>query len=75
VDTTVQPKNIAYPTDADLLHGIREKIVKEVKMVRKEVTLRKPFRSFTRISKKVLLRIKKFHRRNPEARQESIIIK
>jgi IS5 family transposase len=72
VDTTVQPKNIVYPTDADLLHRIREKIVKQVKRVRKEVTLRKPFRSFTRISKKVLLQIKKFHRRIPEARQESI---
>ena len=39
VDTTAQPKNIAYPTDADLLHRIREKIVKQVKKVRGQVAL------------------------------------
>jgi len=72
VDTTSQPKNIAYPTDADLLHRIREKIVKQVKRVREEVTLRKPFRSYERTGKKKLLHIKKFHRRNPEGRKEAI---
>ena len=40
IDTTAQPKNIAYPTDADLLHRIREKIVRQIKRVREEVTLR-----------------------------------
>jgi IS5 family transposase len=72
VDTTAQPKNIAYPTDADLLHRIREKIVKQIKRVREEVTLRKPFRTYVRASKKLLLGIKKFHRRNPEGRKEAI---
>jgi len=72
VDTTAQPKNIAYPTDADLLHRIREKIVKQVKRVREEVTLRKPFRTYVRTGKKLLLGIKKFHRRNPEGRREAI---
>ncbi len=72
VDTTAQPKNIAYPTDADLLHRIREKIVKQVKRVREEVTLRKPFRTYVRTGKKLLLGIKKFHRRNPEGRKEAI---
>ena len=72
VDTTAQPKNIAYPTDADLLHRIREKIVKQVKRVRKEVTLRKTFRTYGRTGKKLLLGIKKFHRRNPEGRKEAI---
>jgi len=72
VDTTAQPKNIAYPTDADLLHRIREKIVKQVKRVRKEVTLRKPFRTYGRTGKKLLLGIKKFHRSNPEGRKEAI---
>jgi IS5 family transposase len=72
VDTTAQPKNIAYPTDADLLHRIREKIVKQVKKVRKEVALRKPFRSYERTGKKKLLHIKKFYRRNPEGRKEAI---
>jgi IS5 family transposase len=72
VDTTAQPKNIAYPTDADLLYRIREKIVKQVKRVREEVTLRKPFRTYVRTGKKLLLGIKKFHRKNPESRKEAI---
>jgi len=72
VDTTVQPKSIAYPTDADLLHRIREKISSAVKRVRKEVTLRKPFRSYERTGKRRLLEIKKFHRKNPEDRKTAI---
>ena len=72
VDTTAQPKNIAYPTDADLLHRIREKIVKQIKRVREEVTLRKPFRTYSRVGKKHLLRIKKLYRKNPEGRKQAI---
>jgi IS5 family transposase len=72
VDTTAQPKNIAYPTDADLLHRVREKIVRHMKRVREEVTLRKPFRSFTRVSKRMLLGIKKFHRRDPDKRAQAV---
>lgn len=72
IDTTAQPKNIAYPTDADLLHRVREKIVKQIKRVREEATLRKPFRSYVQAGKKLLLRIKKFHRRDPEGRKEAI---
>jgi len=72
VDTTSQPKNIAYPTDADLLHRIKEKIVRQIERVREEVTLRKPFRTFSRTGKRILLGIKKFHRKNPEARQKAI---
>jgi transposase, IS5 family len=72
VDTTAQPKNIAYPTDADLLHRIREKITKHVKRVREEVALLKPFRTYSRSGKKLLLGIKKFHRKNPEGRKEAI---
>ena len=67
-DTTTQPKNIAYPTDVDLMHRIREKIVQKVRRVREEVTLRKPFRPFHRVSKRVVLGIKKFYRRDPEKR-------
>ena len=37
-----------------------------------EVILRKPFRTFRRAGKRILLGIKKFHRANPEARQEAI---
>lgn len=72
VDTTSQPKNISYPTDVDLLHRIREKIVRTIKRVREEVTLRKPFRSFGRIGKRIFVGIKRFSRRNPEARKEAI---
>jgi IS5 family transposase len=70
-DTTAQPKNIAYPTDVDLLHRIREKIVQKIKRVRQEVTLRKPFRPFSRVSKGVVLGIKKFYRRDPEKRAKA----
>lgn len=72
VDTTAQPKNIAYPTDADLLHRIREKIVRQVKRVREGVTLRKPFRTYSQTGKKLFLGIKKFFRKNPEGRKEAI---
>lgn len=72
VDTTAQPKNIAYPTDADLLHRIREKIVRQIKRVREGVTLRKPFRTYSQTGKKLLLGIKKFFRKNPEGRKEAI---
>ncbi len=70
-DTTAQPKNIAYPTDVDLLHRIREKIVQKIRRVRQEVTLRKPFRPFSRVSKGMVLGIKKFYRRDPEKRAET----
>jgi len=70
-DTTAQPKNIAYPTDVDLLHRIREKIVQKIRRVREEVTLRKPFRPFNRVSKGVVLGIKKFYRRDPEKRAKA----
>jgi IS5 family transposase len=72
VDTTAQPKNIAYPTDADLLYRIRDRIVKQVKQVRQTIELKKPFRSFARVSRKVLLNIKKFYRNQPDKRQQGI---
>jgi IS5 family transposase len=72
VDTTAQPKNIAYPTDADLLYRIRERIVKQVKQVKEKIGLKKPFRSFNRLSRKVLLHIKKFYRQKPDKRQQAI---
>ncbi len=70
VDTTSQPKDIAYPTDADLLHRIKAKIVREIDRVRQGVTLRKPFRSFRRRGKKLLFEIKRLCRQNPEARKK-----
>lgn len=72
LDTTAQPKHIAYPTDADLMHRVREKIVHEVKGARREVAFRQPFRSFTRTSKKILLQIKKFKRNDSAAREVAL---
>ena len=72
IDTTAQPKNIAYPTDADLLFDIREKIVRQVKKVRKVVGFRKPLRSFTRTGKKLLLHAKKLYRHKPQQQQQAI---
>jgi len=72
VDSTAQPKNIAYPTDADLLYRIRERIVKQVKRVRQTIGLKKPFRSFARVSRKVLLNIKKLYCNQPDKRQQKI---
>jgi IS5 family transposase len=72
VDTTAQPKNIAYPTDADLLYRIRERIVKQVKHIRQSIGLKKSFRSFNRVSRKVLLNVKKLYRHQPDKRQQGI---
>ena len=72
VDTTAQPKNIAYPTDADLLYRIRQRIVKQVKQVRQTIGLKKSFRSFARVSQKVLLNIKKLYRNQPDRQKQAI---
>lgn len=72
VDTTGQPKNIAYPTNADLLHRIRAKIFNQVQKVRRQVALRKPFRTFTRVSKNALLQIKKFYRKQLQKQKQAV---
>lgn len=59
VDTTVQPKNITFPTDAKLLNRAREKLVKLAK--RFGVALRQ---SYTRVGKIELIR----HQRYAHAR-------
>jgi IS5 family transposase len=60
VDTTVQPKNVAFPTDAKLLHRAREKLVKLAK--KHGVQLRQ---SYTRVGKAVLI----VHQRYAHAHQ------
>jgi len=60
VDTTVQPKNIAFPTDAKLLNRAREKLVKLAKKL--SVDLRQ---SYTRVGKFALIR----HQRYAHAKQ------
>ena len=60
VDTTVQPKAVAFPTDARLLHRAREGLVK---LARKHgVALRQ---SYKRLGKSALIR----HQRHAHARQ------
>jgi IS5 family transposase len=60
IDTTVQPKNVAPPTDAKLYHRAREVLVKAAKKAR--IALRQ---TYTHLSKKTLfnhIRVK--HRKN-----------
>jgi transposase, IS5 family len=60
VDTTVQPKNITFPTDAKLLNRAREKLVKLAKTL--GVKLRQ---SYTRVGKFALIQ----HQRYAHAKQ------
>lgn len=50
VDTTVQEKAIAYPTDARLYHRMREKLVKEAKELGIELR-----QTYTRLSRRAFL--------------------
>jgi transposase, IS5 family len=60
VDTTVQPKNITFPTDAKLLNRAREKLVKLAKKLGVELR-----QSYTRIGKFALIQ----HQRYAHAKQ------
>src|SRR5215813_11529190 len=60
IDTTVQPKNITFPTDAKLVNCAREKLVKLAK--RLGVRLRQ---SYARVGKIALMK----HQRYAHARQ------
>jgi transposase, IS5 family len=60
IDTTVQPKNITFPTDAKLMNRAREKLVKLA--ARLDVKLRQ---SYARIGKLTLIK----HQRYAHARQ------
>ena len=60
VDTTVQPKNITFPTDAKLLNRAREKLVKLAKKFGVELR-----QSYTRVGRFELIR----HQRYAHARQ------
>ena len=53
VDTTVQEKAVAFPTDARLYHRMIEKLVKQAKQAKKcGVSLRQ---SYQRVAKKALV--------------------
>jgi len=60
VDTTVQPKNITFPTDAKLLNRAREKLVKLAKKCGVELR-----QSYTRVGKFALIK----HQRYAHAKQ------
>jgi transposase, IS5 family len=60
VDTTVQPKNITFPTDAKLLNRAREKLVKLAKKLGVELR-----QSYSRVGKFALIK----HQRYAHAKQ------
>ena len=60
VDTTVQPKNITFPTDAKLLNRAREKLVKLARKLGVELR-----QSYTRVGKFALIQ----HQRYAHAKQ------
>jgi transposase, IS5 family len=60
VDTTVQPKNVMFPTDAKLLHRAREKLVALAKKVGLDLR-----QSYTRVGKFALIK----HQRYAHAKQ------
>lgn len=60
VDTTVQPKNVMFPTDAKLLHRAREKLVSLAKKVGLDLR-----QSYTRVGKLALIK----HQRYAHAHQ------
>jgi transposase, IS5 family len=55
VDTTVQPKNVTFPTDAKLLNRAREKLVKLAK--KRGVDLRQ---SYARVGKLMLMKYQRY---------------
>lgn len=55
LDTTVQPKNISYPTDVELLNTAREQLVKECE--KRNLSLE---RNFKRIGKSILIKAKRY---------------
>src|SRR5437763_16414038 len=60
IDTTVQPKNVTFPTDAKLLNRAREKLVKLAKKLGVELR-----QSYTRVGKFALIQ----HQRYAHAKQ------
>jgi IS5 family transposase len=60
VDTTVQPKAVAFPTDAKLMHRARERLIRLAK--KHGVTLRQ---SYERVGKRALIK----HQRYAHAKQ------
>lgn len=73
VDTTAQPKNIEYPTDASLLDKGRRRLVNTIKRLKGHgVTLGQGIRSFHRLSKRVMVGIHKFGKDRKERIEEGL---
>lgn len=60
VDTTVQPKNVMFPTDAKLIHRARERLVRLTKQVGLDLR-----QSYVRVGKQALIK----HQRYAHAKQ------
>jgi IS5 family transposase len=60
VDTTVQPKNVMFPTDAKLIHRARERLVKLAKKAGLDLR-----QTYVRVGKRALIR----HQRYAHAKQ------
>ncbi len=61
VDTTVQPKAVAFPTDARLMHRARERLVRLAK--RTGVSLRQ---SYERVGERALIAHQRYAHSDPE---------
>jgi IS5 family transposase len=61
VDTTVQPKAVAFPTDAKLMHRARERLIRLAK--KHGVTLRQ---SYKRVGKRALIAHQRYAHSEPE---------
>jgi IS5 family transposase len=60
VDTTAQPKHIAYPTDSGLLHRGRQRLVYTIRgLQRQGVEVAEGIRSFARLGNKAIIEINK----------------
>jgi len=71
-DTTAMEKNIAYPTDTDLLYKVRERVVRVVGKIRQMgVKIPGSFRTFRHRARKVLLFAKKFGKDKMERIQKA----
>lgn len=73
IDTTAMEKHREYPTDSSLLHKGRKKLVQYISTLKQcGVKMPQGLRSFTRISKKVLIQVNKFGKNKDTQREKGI---
>lgn len=67
MDTTAQPKNIEYPTDTDLVNRGRHRLVRTIRRLYSHgVDVVRGVRTFSRLSKKVMVEIHKLGKARKE---------